>query len=595
MNKYVKRNDRKSRFPGSRLAALVFAVLVLVFTATVAADSQGDGTTAEKTNGQKIFPHDSDVYKAIKVLYIQQGLPMPSTNGPYSGDELREMLHRLDYEALNMGGKETYDFALEQLRTRTIYNEDQYFSFNSGLNMTLESYFNTNGDFTYIPYDEYRYRIAETVGNPYSRWEYGYEEREPMLEIPLEVWLWKNAYALMDLSVGKGPLTVPHQEKNYINVLTSPAEIDFQFPFRAFLSVGGSHWNLQYGRDDLSWGSGTTGNLLLSDYPDYYDMVRLTGYFKGFKFNSFFINTDPWLRRELTDDPDSTDYDPPDYDYAKSFIGHKMEFRFGDLGAFHISEVWVIGEKKVELRYINPFMVFHNWFLPTIGNSAITLELELAPFRYVNFYGQFAIDQVQAAFEKGKSDYADYEPQAFGYLAGMTAAYPQGRGHIVADLEWVRLDPWFFIHKHPLTSLTYSRKVQSEFVGHKVIVDKPLGYEAGPDSITLYIHSGYRVFGAYSFGGDITYIRKGENDIERLLVRPPDVFEPDDFGRVAPSGIVETKKAIHLYGSVEKGFAEWLPVDLGTDLYFIWVDNVDNVNGAEAFDVQVVVSVAYDL
>ncbi|MFA6906424.1 MAG: hypothetical protein WCQ62_09350, partial [Sphaerochaeta sp.] len=43
-------------------------------------------------NHQKVYSLDSDIYEAIQILYVSQGLSLPSTTGPYSQAELTLML-----------------------------------------------------------------------------------------------------------------------------------------------------------------------------------------------------------------------------------------------------------------------------------------------------------------------------------------------------------------------------------------------------------------------------------------------------------------------------------------------------------------------
>lgn len=52
------------------------------------------------SNQQKVYSLDSDIYEAIQILYVSQGLSLPSTTGPYSQAELTLMLEKLKPETL---------------------------------------------------------------------------------------------------------------------------------------------------------------------------------------------------------------------------------------------------------------------------------------------------------------------------------------------------------------------------------------------------------------------------------------------------------------------------------------------------------------
>ncbi|MDR1072851.1 MAG: capsule assembly Wzi family protein [Treponema sp.] len=56
-------------------------------------------------------------------------------------------------------------------------------------------------------------------------------------------------------------------------------------PLRAFVAAGGAWWNFELGRDRLSYGLGRSGNMAVSDTPDYYDMARLSFFSPVFKYS----------------------------------------------------------------------------------------------------------------------------------------------------------------------------------------------------------------------------------------------------------------------------------------------------------------------
>ncbi len=54
------------------------------------------GLAFAATNSQKIYSVDSDVYKDISKIYVLTGHALPSTAGPWSGDELCKMIEAID-------------------------------------------------------------------------------------------------------------------------------------------------------------------------------------------------------------------------------------------------------------------------------------------------------------------------------------------------------------------------------------------------------------------------------------------------------------------------------------------------------------------
>ena len=84
-------------------------------------------------NNQKIIPIDSEIYQAIKSLYISQGLALPSTAGPWSEAELFLMLDRIDISRLQGATLRAYDFAYEKLAKE----DSPLFKFSGALNAEL--------------------------------------------------------------------------------------------------------------------------------------------------------------------------------------------------------------------------------------------------------------------------------------------------------------------------------------------------------------------------------------------------------------------------------------------------------------------------
>ena len=72
------------------------------------------------SNGVKAVEVGSDVYNAVKSLYISQGHALPSTTGPWSENEVKLMLNKLDKEKLTTSEKKPMTMWLASWNTMTI-------------------------------------------------------------------------------------------------------------------------------------------------------------------------------------------------------------------------------------------------------------------------------------------------------------------------------------------------------------------------------------------------------------------------------------------------------------------------------------------
>ena len=67
------------------------------------------------SNEQKIYRVDSTVYKDMVKLYLATGHAMPSTTGPWSGDEIIKMLNVIDVNSVPDYLEDVYENVQEAL------------------------------------------------------------------------------------------------------------------------------------------------------------------------------------------------------------------------------------------------------------------------------------------------------------------------------------------------------------------------------------------------------------------------------------------------------------------------------------------------
>jgi hypothetical protein len=560
---------------------VVFIALLSLLGAPIWADQPAGADARAASNGQRILPADADVVEDVVTLTVASGVAPPFGTAPYSVAELRQALSRVERQRLSDAGRRLYRRVLEELDRDVDYRDaDGEFRFNADASLTTEAYYTLrDGD---VPY------------------EYGYEERQPILSFPLEAWAGDAVYGFIGMDFRKNYPRYDHYEIGdasvdtvnpdpWSNIPFDLREIGVQFPHRGFLSFGGDHWNLQFGRDALRWGYGRTGTLFVSDYADYHDYVRLTGFWDAFSFSTFWLSLESWLRDEEAGPSQSDDVK----DLHKSYLAHRFDFRLFDRLNLSYTEAIVFGRDDLELRFLNPMVSYHNWFAnPELTNAIMSFEAEATLMPGFLGYAAFISDQWSAPLEDGS--YTEEEPNAFGYLAGLDWRRALGDGFLRASGEWVRTDPWIYIGLHPLVSHTSRRRVQAENSPStaEVLLDKPLGYYGGPDFQIYSLLLSYRVPGSFGASIKAETAVKGENTIARSL--PPE--DEGDSKRVTPSGKhPQRKNLVSLRGTLDPGALTpvWdravtqAETELGSELSLIWMKNQDAERASWVFDLQV--------
>ena len=496
-------------------------------------------------NYQRMVPHDSPQVAILSDLYRELGLAPPSRTAPWTEAELMLMLDRVLERSgeLSPAGKASLAAVREGFVKIPLYTEfDGDFSFDAALDVALEGYLALPGD-------------EDT-----REWIRGYNEREPLLYAPFEAWIYDSFYALTSLTAQQGPLVVLDRTQSVSsNLPLGFNDLDSNYPLHTALSYGGEHWNLRLARDTIDWGGGKTGNLLIGANGAVHDFFEFTTFWNRFKFTFLWLGQDNYAwDYSFTDINGNGVYDAgidtflgyrtlvvgnrtlyyPVHDGVhdeaegylmgesaavaasnqesyRHFLAHRLEFRPRDNLGLTLTEAVMYQDPSFQLRYLNPMMIFHNWYQGGSANYFMTLEADYSPVPGVTLYGQFLGDQIAFYFNRQDGTFSDVPP-GMGYLAGFDLLQPAGDGYLFGGAEWVKLDPYNYIDRSGV-NLWFERRILSNYMGgHHYLLMQPLGYEKGPDSMTWYAEAGYRVPEAWKVTAWGEYSLKGENTIVSL-------------------------------------------------------------------------------
>ena len=547
-------------------------------------------------NSQKVFSLESPVYRYIANLYILQGKALPSTTGPYSQDELQKMFDKLDQNALTTPAeKEFYDKAATILADKP--KQIGQFGYDVGMTINLEAYAHTNkDDFT-----------SE------SDWSYNFNDRKPFVNFTFQTWPTDHFYSYFEISamnnfgyatgIGDTPnvQTNPLYGKSLLttNILMIPPnglyEIDLNFPYRAFVSAGGNNWNVQVGRDKISWGAGKSGNLSVSNNMPYQQIGKFTTYFDSFKYTllaSFFPHP------KLLSSTDQNDL----ADGMKMFLAHRVELRFlKDKASFALTEsmMYQSSTGSIDLRFLNPVGFYHNQYIRGNSNSMLVFEGDYTPIKGLNIYGQFGVDEI--AFGEPVPPASGAHPTAFAYLLGVQGKMGLKKGVLGIALEGVYTDPFFYLREQ------YDGGNHRYGVGYDGIIRvlahnmKNLryvqGYTYGGDAIVGNLLVDYEVPGSWKASINTMFMAHGILDFNsewdsytgsEAVPSTPTTINPFDSAETGP---VEYSLLLNLVGEVS--LAEGLALSAHLSLPFVW--NKDNTAAAMVSDYQLSVGVHYSI
>lgn len=586
-------------------------------------------------NQQKIYSLDSDVYDAIESLYIHQGLSLPSTTGPYSQAELSLMVEKIKASVLQGSMKQTYEYVQTVLGIEP-KNQGKGIGLSWGFDATLETY--THSDTT------------DFTGR--ESWNYDSILHKPFLTVSLETWPAESFYGYSELSVGntftlKNGFGATTFATNVPMVPPSlMPDLDFNMPYRAFVAAGGEHWSLQVGRDRLSWGAGHTGNLMVSDSFKYHNMARVTTFSDKFKYTfvtSFFphplhfydnvqsgvsyyknssgvIEEVPVYYNTQNDGPTEGDGQATALNGIYMFMSHRLEWRMlQDKVGLTLTEsiMYQSKENYLDIRILNPAMIFHDYYIRSNANSILGLEIDYTPVNGLNIYAQAAVDEFSLPGEPVPSDTVTNFPITFGYLAGMKGVVPVADAVGYGSLEFAYTDPYLYLRYSETSSpddsssgfddygLNYVGAIR-EFTNESGMRynSEFIGYTYGNDALVVNLNGGVKSYGKWNLSGNVFYMAHGTFDMFTYWTRvgggvadiPTTPTSGGSEGNYADSSYASRNAVEHTLVAGVNGSCQ-ITDTLKTfgQLDYITIQNYQNIAGQKASDVQLTLGLSYTI
>ena len=471
----------------------IFIVLIIVFIICIFGETPIFADEKEKL---VMFSAGHEIYNDLRTLALEANKVIFSFTPPMSNYEIYKFLNSIVKDDLSVWGQEIYEKVKKELFPASLFRSD---------NVAFSGSLILKGNFS-------------VRTNEQTEWVLPELDRPELIKIPISI----NFMNFIQLHYEAAYQGFPGERKegSYINT-NIPFTFDFWDgggrPFKAFLSLGGDWWNVQIGRDRLSFGYAHTGNLLLSDTPDYYDFARLS-LFNSFLKYSMVVSQIPLSFNQSMVDKSIINFD--DYPgIQKRSINrytyiHRLDVSADKKFSFGITEQMITGDSPIQLRYLSPLMFMHNYFseydYPAWGNGKLdsmlfSIDFQWLTVKNVSVYGQFIVNEFKIPSETNE------DPNALGYLAGIEYYYPFNKGTALFYLEFVYTDPYLYVDNSPLAASIWYRKMMANPVSGSRY--RWIGHPNGRDTITL-------MFGSWlSFGEKLSvdikaeYLIKGEHDI----------------------------------------------------------------------------------
>ena len=235
-----------------------------------------------------LFPSPYDMIPAgdpaledLRFLALESNCAFLSFTPPLAFDEIGIFLDSIEVDGLSPRARDAYLRLKKRLSPEfPVTVNNGYFTFSLNINSVT---------------------VIETRFNTDISWEPRYDKIPALLSVPFRfgfadsIQLYFEPAVVMDPEYYRGTCffnsNIPYKFES----------LDMTIPLRAFIAAGGPWWNFQLGRDRLSFGTGITGNLSVSENPAFYEFARLSFFSKNFKY-SIMINQMPLeITKEIYD------------------------------------------------------------------------------------------------------------------------------------------------------------------------------------------------------------------------------------------------------------------------------------------------------
>jgi hypothetical protein len=401
-----------------------------------------------------------------------------------------------------------------------------------------------------------------------SLWSPRWKERLPIVSLPIDMSLFnifsssvefvalRRLADYPDKSIYSSLFSTNHSLRDFFT-------LDLYWPYRAVAAVGGKQWSIQFGRDTLQMGPGYTGNLLISNHLKYHEYGQFKTWFGPLSFTSQYIGF-----------PSPKDLGEGD-DRIKMLLNHRLDWNIFPMLRISITEAMMYQDEVVDFRFMNPLMIYHQYFMPSRSNSMLTGELIISPLPGISIYGQLALDDVRFL------DESDSIPNALGWIIGAEYAWLTSSSTYHMWIEHVHTDP--YLYQRDGINFIVSTKHGSSYTKHYV------GYPLGGDAHVYAMGLKWSNTSNFDAMATLEFSRKGEVPFEVTNFPPP---EPN---LTTPTGIHEDRMRASIKGTYNIDTFTWGQILCNAQISYLYIHNHNHQLGDSLADLQCSFAVSYIL
>ncbi len=214
-------------------------------------------------------------------------------------------------------------------------------------------------------------------------------------------------------------------------------------------------FHMELGRDQIQWGPGVRGQLMISANNPFFDLLKINVQFKRFTFTSIHGKLNSGIG-------------------SKFITAHRLELKISHRFILGASESVIYGNRNAEPMYLNPLMIYQiaEKHLGDRDNNTMSFDCVAFPIINHRWYFELFIDD----FTTAENPWT-YYGNKFAFLTGWQWTNPFGLPNIDLQLEYARIEPFVYTHKDSIN--TYKN------------YDQSMGHWLGPNADNLFFKANF--------------------------------------------------------------------------------------------------------
>jgi hypothetical protein len=311
-------------------------------------------------------------------------------------------------------------------------------------------------------------------------------------------------------------------------------------------------FSILFGHDNLHWGPGRHGALLISEHPLPMNMFKLQAQYYPVNFQA--------VTARLGSSIDK-----------KYLSGHRLELNIRDKLRLGVAETVVYGH-RFEMIYLNPVQIYTTTefvFPEAVGendNVLISGDLDFVPLRNLELYSEVMIDDYRP-FSYSPKNWGN----KFGLLFGGYWVDPFSFDDTDLRLEYAFVNQYAYTHATKINAYTH--------------FNSPIGHQIGTDADDIWLNLKHWFTPNFTTSLSYELERHGEGNVNK----PHPSGAPDDDEWEFLYGVTESTHSICLgasYNLIGK-------YSVTLEYTHSWIKNVSNQNGVNENNNQVLLSGQY--